>query len=458
MTIKNIKNKQNKSKNKFKGTNKKYRSKFNKGKRISNSSNDIKNYHLLRNKIRNQLIKEGYKPTYYLDSCFIIDAESEKRGVYMNEFIDSMTSLGIHRDSAINENIKKDYEYLKSIDKVYDSSRCMFDYNIPLNFNPENIKPFLLLHWKNSYMDKIDDRRLFTINCVLSNILNYDKLVNILFFHKLYDNMMEKYPIIAKKHMKPTFLITEKHKFKFPKMYILMVANNKIYVSFYKKIIFTRFVSNKQELEESIKLYKENDFELTDILATEYILNPVLYKKKKTHILMHYLISYINGEVNSFMYHDEGRIFTAEEEYNTEKPFHTDVHNSYPGGTRREVFFPSEVNNENNTIKPKLDINSVISQMQTCLCAVTSLLKPSKEFLYDNQKHGYMSGSAEFIIDDTGNVFLVGINQVLHLMFYTPSSSHTIIDKLYRWFHECVYEPCFAGTDAKKHKTYLPPP
>jgi hypothetical protein len=412
------------------------------------------------------LIKEGYKSTFYLESCFLVDAQKETRAVYMNAFYDSMTSLGIHKDLAIHENIKKDFEYLKSKKTFYDNERCMLDYNIPLNFNPKNIRPFVLLYWNTTYFSQILDKRLFTIKCVISNILNYEKLANILFFNNLYDKMMEKYPLITKKHMKPTFLLTETDKFKFPKMYMLMIANDKINLPFPKQIMFIKFVSNKKELDDAIKFYTDDatkfytdlNVQLKDILATEYILNPVLYKKKKIHILMNYLVSYINGEINSFMYHDEARIFTAEEEYNTEKPFHTDVHNSYPAGTRREVFFPNEVNNKDNTITPKLSIDSVISQMRTCLGAVTSLIKPSQTLLFDNQKNGYMSGSADFIIDNTGNVYLVGINKRLNLIFYTPSSSHTIIDKMYRWQHECIFEPCFAGIDAKQHKTYLPPP
>lgn len=312
--------------------------------------------------------------------------------------------------------------------------------------------------WYNTYFDKIDDKRLFTINCVISNTLNFYKLQNILSFSSLYNEMMEKYPLIAKKHMKPTFLLTETNKFKFPKMYMLFFGNEKISLPFFKKIMFIKFVSNKKELNNAIKFYNDLDVNLEDILVTEYILNPILYKKKKIHILMNYTISYVNGEINSFMYDDEGRIFTAEEEYNTDKPFNTDVHNSYPGGTRRNLFFPSEVNNEENTITPKINIDSVISQMRTCLSAVTSLVKPSNELLYQNQKNGFMAGVAEFIIDDTGNVYLIEIYHSLFLKFYTPSSSFTVKEKLYKWQHETIYEPLFAGTDAKKHKTYLPPP
>jgi len=404
---------------------------------------------LTRESIREQLTKEGYTPTYFLDSCFVLYANES--GIFMEDYhINMKKILGLKQHPAVLSNIEKDLKYLKKHNKVYNIAFCLSDYNIPLNFDPTKIRPYIMNYWNTSFYTTDIDKRLFLIKCVIANFLDYNNMKDTFIFHRLYNDISKTYPDIAKKHMKPTFLIKDSEKLKFPKMYIIMPEYTNV-SKLIKSNTYIKFASNKKELDDVIEFYKNENIKC-DLYASEYILNPILYKTKKTHVLMNYIITYIRGEVKGFMY-NEGRIFTAEDPYNTDKPFTIDVHNTFPAGTRNEIFFPKIY--DSGYIKTKLDIDDILQQMRKCLHATTSLIKPNRNLLLNNQKNGFLLCGAEFIIDDTGNVFFVGLNHRLHLMFYVRANIPLFMKNMYNWITECVYEPCFNGTDVTNHLTYL---
>jgi hypothetical protein len=138
------------------------------------------------------------------------------------------------------------------------------------------------------------------------------------------------------------------------------------------------------------KFYKVNRGFLynTRVLASEYIMNTLLYKNKKFHLRMYYMISIINGTINSFVL-DYGKILTAAKVFNTKMPFTKDVHDTHIKSTKADIFFPDEFTDSNLSVKG-IDMMDILSQIRLILSNVSILIvNQNTKILYDNHKNGY---------------------------------------------------------------------
>jgi hypothetical protein len=271
--------------------------------------------------------------------------------------------------------------------------------------------------------------------------------------------MRDLFPEIMKKHMKPTFYISD-YSYNFPKVYILRPflgsSGSEIH-----------YISSEAELINAIKFYNShNNFFKRDkyyhnykVIATEYIMNPLLYKTKKFHLRMYYIISVINGVLSSFFF-DIGKMLTAAKPFNTRKPFSKDVHDTHLKSTNSDLIFPVDFKSSDLNVK-SVTSSDILAQMRLILSAVTTItIKETSninKLLYDNQENGYNLFGVDFMIDDTGTVFLIEINITPGMEFISNSEASIFSKKIFNWISECVLEPCFKGTDASKHPTYLQP-
>jgi glutathione synthase/RimK-type ligase-like ATP-grasp enzyme len=94
--------------------------------------------------------------------------------------------------------------------------------------------------------------------------------------------------------------------------------------------------------------------------------------------------------------------------------------------------------------------------MRLILSAVSSICSENTDVLYENQKNGFLICGVDFMIDDTGTVFLIEINQTPGIISREHENSVIFCNKLFDWLNECVLEPFFKGTDASASSTYLP--
>jgi hypothetical protein len=260
--------------------------------------------------------------------------------------------------------------------------------------------------------------------------------------------------------MTESFYINKIDKYKFPKIYIL----RPILGSSGEEIFY---ISSHDELVKAIEYYNTHNaffkrdkvYHTYKVLASEYIMNPLLYKNKKFQLRMYYIVSIINGVLRSFLL-DSGIFVTAKKSFNTNLPFTKDVHDTHFKSTTGDIFFPEDFNDSNLNVKG-LNASDILEQIRTILTAITSVTifetKKIRNLLYDNQTNGYNIYGVDFMIDDTGRVILIEINKTPGISFNNSKNTSIFCKKLFDWIAECVLEPCFKGTDATKHSTYLKP-
>jgi hypothetical protein len=399
-----------------------------------------------KTKKTNRSIKK-YNKTYYIDSCYkFIDEYDLTRLMY------HLKRLGINEDPLMNTIYKKDKDYFTSHNIKLKHGECYQNYNLQNIKEIGELQPYFILQY-GQYIDK----RLYEVQSFLSNIIHYENL-DILQKSDIYDYIKDEFPEISKKYFKLSFYYRNIFKYKFPKIYILRPISGSGGADIF-------YISSEDELLKALDYYHSNNkffkqdkkFHNMSVLASEYIMNPLLYNKKKFHIRMYFLICVINRKLTTFLL-EFGKMLTAAKPFNTKKPFAKEVHDSHFDYTEKDIFFPKDFNNTHLNVKD-MDPSNIIKQMRTVLSAVTSIInnKPIGKLLYNNQVNGYNLCGVDFMVDDTGTVFLIEINMTPSLNCKKPEATTLLCNTLFDWISTCVLEPCFnTQVDASQHPTYLP--
>lgn len=385
-----------------------------------------------------------FNKTYYIDSCLLFRKE-----YVLDRLIYHLERLGLKPDNMMGVIKKQDETYLRNKGIELRDGECYQNYKVPMQFDENNLRPMFLFQF-TQYMDK----RFYNVKSLLNNYLNLDKN-GYLEKHSIHYELRDEFPAIAKKHLKKTFMIFNTEKYQFPNIYILRPLRG----SSGKDILY---ISSKKEFEDAIDYYyKHNYFFNRDrrhhnynVIASEYIMNPLLYKGKKCQIRIHYLITYVNKKYYSFLI-EHGRVITAGKPYNTNLPFEAIVHDTHLETTNEDILFPNDFNNDTLNLKD-IDIQDIIKQMRTILSAISTVVSKDDDILYENQKNGFVICGVDFMIDDTGKVFLIEINKTPGITFREHKNAVNYFHKLFDWLNECVLEPFFKGTDPKASPTYLP--
>ena len=339
--------------------------------------------------------------TYIISECYndnLNKLKTDKLRYYLKH-------LNLFEDSSIKNNDLKTLKKMhKQLTNNFKNQVLLYKSN-PINYN-DLISKHPQFIWFSS-IEKTLDKRMYKLNCFLTNIIAVEKLHCVTNKSLLYENISKSFPQIKYQHLADTFPINDLSKYNF--------NNNRHYIlrpidSFSGKDIF--YVSSRPELIKALNFYKTTKNHKgvlygSKAIASEYIINPLLFKGYKFHLRMYLIISYIYKIYNSF-FMEEGDILTADKSYTTEKPFLKSVHDTHQTSSNNDYFFPKDL----KTDKPDIDCNDLISQMRNIMICVSKIIKKDpNDFLYENQANGFYITGVDFMVDHTGNVILIEVNE-----------------------------------------------
>ena len=266
-----------------------------------------------------------------------------------------------------------------------------------------------------------------------------------------------------------------------------------------------KYISNKKQLTDAIlyynthKNYKSHLYK-NDVIASEYIGKPLLFKNKKLHLRLYYLVSYTNKIVNCFLL-DFGKILTARDPFDMLEPFTKDKHDSHFDSTTGDIFYPEKFThshislfNTNTPIIPNtpitpntpntpnipntpntqinIDIDIDIDEFnknhallwEKCrvICSILSRLFENNKnnLVYTNEKNGYYIFGIDMMVDNTFTPKLIEINEQSGYTCKTYTGLNILSKKIYEWLNDTVLEPLLKYNNpliARKHKTYIKP-
>uniref|UniRef100_A0A6C0HN70 ATP-grasp domain-containing protein n=1 Tax=viral metagenome TaxID=1070528 RepID=A0A6C0HN70_9ZZZZ len=316
--------------------------------------------------------------------------------------------------------------------------------------------------WLNP-IENSKDHRFYALRANLINMLNQDRMSLIDNKSVIYQHMHTYCPDIATKHLARTFYINEHKQYKFtpdiitetshstPQHYILRPVD-----SFAGRDIF--YISNEKELNKAIAFYNSHKnyrgvTYANNVIASEYIINPMLFKGYKFHMRVYYLITYINNTFASFML-DMGKIIHAGKPYTTTKPFTKIVHDTHLDNSG-DYFWPDNFTGELKNIYP-----DILEQTKNILKCVSNIISHSdfkQQWLYNEHTNGFLIMGVDIMVDTTGRVFLIEVNNKAGFNCNEYKNKLKLEKIIFKWINDIVLEPYYTNNLdlAMQHSTYI---
>ncbi len=278
-----------------------------------------------------------------------------------------------------------------------------------------NSRPTLLiidLNEHNKY-----NTAYFNTQCLIMNKLNDNKEI-ISNKANLYYNFKRAYPKECDKFMAASWPLMEF--VKNPNLRKRIAQDNEVFIvrpagigAFSGKDISV--VNTPKQLEKAIartRKYKK-------VLISKYITNPLLLDGKKCHLRVYYMVSYINGVVNSKVI-DFYEVMTALKPYKKGDWGNPDIHDTHGGSSEKVIVWPDDISSI--SLKNKF-MQGYVPKIKSCLDLVTKLVA-DKIAPYPQALQAYEVFACDFLMLDNGEIILMEINDKVG--FNTSTTESTI--------------------------------
>jgi hypothetical protein len=392
--------------------------------------------------------------TYIILKCL----EHKYNNLHFDVLENYLNKLGIYEDNQKKIIDKIEYNYLKK-NKISIEKYCLEEIKLP-NINKFNIK-YCDFMWINKLNYHFLNKRYYGIKTYLINMMEKNKYNLIYNKSELYNNFKLESPKNANMYMADTFNILDKDKYDFngKNYYILRPID-----SLSATDIF--YINNQKDLDARIEYYKKtknykNILYNDNVIASKYIINPYLFKGKKFHLRLYYMISYIEKVFNSFLL-DFGKITTSNDLYDTKTPFIKEKHDTHFKSTDNDYSYPHDLeinDNIKDNIK-KLNMAEFHNDVrEICKTLSKILINDKSKFTYDTDKNCFAIFGIDIMIDaNTMKPILIECNKSPGISFKHIDNSVKFSKLFFKWINDVILEPTFKYKDqyvARKHPSYL---
>ena len=400
--------------------------------------------------------KNNKKHYFYINKCKFDNLYLLDYKILENYLV----KLGLHPDKMMSVIENNDKIIAKQHNISYEDF-CKFTKKIkPSKINTKSIIADVFFYNINSdFLDK----RFYPIQKYLVNILNI-KFDNITKKDNIYTYLQSRKDFKEyEKYFIETFPINDFEKYKFPEYYILRPID-----SFSGQGI--TYIKNKKELQKEIENYKKLKNHKgviygNDVIASPYITNLLLFQGKKFHLRMYYIVSCINGVINSFLLNNSD-IITAEKPFDMELPFTADKHDTHLKSSSIDLIFKEHFTSDNLGIEIIEEHKNKIYESSKKICKILTEMiieksdckKDCKKILYPEQENGYHIFGLDIFVNKDFECILIECNEHTGFETFTEIGNQKLSNYIYKWINEIILEPLFKYNNpkiARKHKTYI---
>lgn len=287
---------------------------------------------------------------------------------------------------------------------------------------------------KNTWNGRIDmifvdgafiDKRLYNVQCTLKNLLDDSKEI-MTNKSNLFVNMNNSFPEIATKHMAFTRNLINVESLETNNVLIIKPVGRGAYAG--KDIVR---VSNNLELTNAKELCKK----YSNVIAVNYIRDPLLFYGRKFHIRSYMLIT-----IHPFkaMLFNHSKILTAKKDYIDSEYNNKDIHDTHLSSTPKNIYFPEDLNIQQDKI------NSIISQMET-ITEYLGKLMSGRSHPYPESKYAFEVFGLDFLVTRSYNVILMEVNDRIGMSSIGPIDDKysKFSQEYFSWIYENAIKPVF---------------
>jgi hypothetical protein len=297
------------------------------------------------------------------------------------------------------------------------------------------IPAFVWFRHINEYDDTIQ-KYYYSIKCFsISRLLNIDCICD---KYQLYINMQKYFPDTYLQFMPKSFKLENETQFTANGVFIARPINE----------LETKFRCHSgngicvYDSEPTLIDVKETMLNKYDtIIVSEYITNPLLFKKKKMHLRCYMYVTIINNLYSGYVY-DDHKIYTASNEYVSRDFQNKNIHDSH--GHNVSCFidgfsenFTSEnvghVMNENVIEKIHNDIREIGKKM--------AIIFKDKAKCPPNAKNAFHLFGFDILIDENFKVYLLECNRFCQMT--NIRSNVDFYDQFFNWVNDVILTPLF---------------
>ena len=299
-----------------------------------------------------------------------------------------------------------------------------------LRNNPKSKKQSMvdiILFYNVIYAMAKDD---YSIHCQLRNELDgIDSVINKCKLHMMIYNSNNKQLI---SHIPKTDYIEHIKKLESNQVLILRPCIG--WASSGKGII--RVTSNEQLQKEKNNCQKMKEKNKKyDVIASEYIHNPLLFHGLKYHLRMYLMITL----KPLFRHHvfKMGKIITARKPYVDDNFDDNDIHDTHVGSTAHDYFFPND-NDSSNIIQIRQQIEYICQNLAEL---IKEKIKP-----YPESTSGFHVFGLDFMVDTDQHVFLIECNEnpgYKNIDHDGGEKYKQFIEKYFKWIYKYAIKPFF---------------
>jgi len=383
------------------------------------------------------------------------------------------------KNKFINKSSNEQYEPIYTIIEPYDKTKRILDFTLLRkmlrNYGLKECKQdecmkrkvmFIWLNYDENSLHSLKRKYYNTAIYLQNSLTNMESISN---KDKLHLDMKKYFPKIYNKHIAHSFLLSSD--WKYP-----ISINNDIFIARPINILIEKRQRGVQDIayggKDIVIIHDQNTLQQAksllnkydNVLVSEYITNPILFRGHKCHIRTYLLASLINGSFNTYMV-DFGRIFTAKLPFIHDDWNNSDIHDTHMKSTPTDWFFPKDFTNNNITnINGQVNISNrtiqnIFYQIKTIFSAVSKLLSKTVS-VYDNVKNGFNIFGIDLMIKsnskDEFTVVLLECNSEGTYKSKEPGT-HTIIENvIFNWINDVILQPCLGKLQIKnksKHKS-----
>ena len=210
------------------------------------------------------------------------------------------------------------------------------------------------------------------------------------------------------------------------------------------------YITDTRSLQKAKELLERYD----NVLISQYIRNPLLFKGKKFHLRIYFVITWINDVIKTYLF-DEAYIWTAKLPFVLDKFDNNDIHDTHYSSTEGDPVFPRDFTSKNMecNITPEIitkllvDIKDIMAKVSTLL-----LLEGSNKIkMFSNLKNAFQIEGCDFMITKDFRPILLECNNKAGFSNKTIMSDD-IQRNFFDFIDRNVLAPVYGNGDHKTDK------
>ena len=208
------------------------------------------------------------------------------------------------------------------------------------------------------------------------------------------------------------------------------------------------YITDSKSMSQAKALLKRYD----NVLISQYIRNPLLFKGKKFHLRIYLLITWFGSEIKTYLF-DNAFILTAKLPFVLDNFDNMAIHDTHFKSTEGGPIFPKDFTTENmgTTITKQMmnklwdDIREIMRKVSTLLVEGSSGIKK-----YSNLKNGFQVEGCDVMITEDLRPILIECNSKASFGNYRIKVYEEIQEIIFDFIDRNVLKPLFGNIGDQK--------